>query len=326
MSRRAIAVAAGAGVGLAVVAAAGSVVARAWSDEDRRARAERSWRVARLTTRRSVHFAVVKVRGVGRDAEVRARLDEQFSIRSAQDVAAELGQMKGVLMKLGQLASVVAEGLPEEAQQALATLQADVPPMAPSLAEQVVREELGADPRQVFLDWEPVPVAAASIGQVHRAVLHDGRVVAVKVQYPGIERAIRHDLDNAEALYAMLSAVALRGLDPKELVDELRERMGAELDYREEAANQTEMRALFEGHPFVRIPAVVEELSTGKVLTTEWADGQTWAQFEATASPAARATAAEVLFRFAQGCIHAHVPRYQCFPNQVGITQYGGGR
>jgi len=113
--------------------------------------------------------------------------------------------MKGAIMKAGQLIGFIAEGLPPEAQAALATLQADVPPMAPSLAESVVRAELGADPDRLFLQWSPVPVAAASIGQVHRAVLRDGRIVAVKVQYPGVDRAIRGDLDNAELLYRFFS-------------------------------------------------------------------------------------------------------------------------
>ena len=152
-------------------------------------------------------------------------------------------------MKLGQLVSFIAEGLPPEAQQALASLQADVEPMAPSLAEGVVRDELGDDPEHLFLDWSPVPVAAASVGQVHRAVLHDGRVVAVKVQYPGVGRAIMSDLDNAELLYGMASAISLKGLDVKGFVDELRVRMGEELDYRREAANQAEFAALLPRPP-----------------------------------------------------------------------------
>src|SRR5205823_1523717 len=99
-------------------------------------------------------------------------------IRTAQDVAEVLGGMKGAIMKAGQMISFVAEGLPPEAQEALATLQAEVPPMAPSLAESVVREELGDDPEKLFLDWSPEPVAAASSGQGHKAVLHGGRIGA----------------------------------------------------------------------------------------------------------------------------------------------------
>src|SRR6185369_5214146 len=172
-------------------------------------------------------------------SERRAALEEQFVIRSAEDVARELGHMKGAIMKAGQLVGFIAEGLPPEAQAALATLQADVPPMAPSLAESVIRAELGADPERVFLDWNPVPVAAASIGQVHRAVLRDGRIVAVKVQYPGVDKAIKSDLDNAETLYGLFASFALKNMDVKGLVDELRARMADELDYNHEAGCQS---------------------------------------------------------------------------------------
>ncbi len=297
------------GVGVATataVVAGGAVAVRTLRDEDHRARLTRSARVWRLSTRRAAHYAVVKVRGVTKDEQARAALEEQFAIRSAEDVAAVLGNMKGAIMKLGQMVSFVAEGLPEEAQRALATLQADVPPMAPSLAEQLVLDELGRHPSDLFLDWSPVPVAAASVGQVHRAVLHDGRVVAVKVQYPGIAAAIRHDLDNVELLYALMAAMSLKGLDVKGLVDELRDRMADELDYRIEAANQTEFCRLYEHHPFIRIPAVVPELSSEKVLTSEWIEGATWAEFEATASAAIKQRAGEVVFRFAQGSIHRY--------------------
>jgi predicted unusual protein kinase regulating ubiquinone biosynthesis (AarF/ABC1/UbiB family) len=262
--------------------------------------------VWRLTARRGAHWATVQVKGVRADEEARARLDEQFLIRSAEDVAAELGHMKGAVMKLGQLASVIAEGLPPEAQQAIEALQADSPPMAPSLAEQVVRDELGSDPEHLFLDWDPVPVAAASIGQVHRAVLRDGREVAVKVQYPGVGEAIGADLDNAEMLYGLLSSFALKGLDTKALVDELRARMGEELDYRHEAANQQEFARRFHEHPFIHVPAVVPERSSARVLTTEWAGGRSWREFDQDATPAERQRAGEVLFRFVQGNVNQH--------------------
>jgi predicted unusual protein kinase regulating ubiquinone biosynthesis (AarF/ABC1/UbiB family) len=290
-----------------VGALVGAVAARTvLADPARRSRVERSARVWRLTARRGVHWAVVKVRGARLDEERRAALEEQFAVRTAEDVARELGHMKGAIMKAGQLLGFIAEGLPPDAQAALATLQADVPPMAPSLAESVIRAELGADPDRLFLDWNPVPVAAASIGQVHRAVLRDGRIVAVKVQYPGVDHAIRGDLDNAELLYRFFSTFTLRGLDVKGLVDELRERMGDELDYQLEAQNQAEFAELYRDHPFIKIPEVVPELSTTRVLTTEWVDGLTWAEFEASATLAAKQRAGEILFRFAQGSVHRH--------------------
>jgi predicted unusual protein kinase regulating ubiquinone biosynthesis (AarF/ABC1/UbiB family) len=289
-----------------VVASAAAVAVAALHDTHRRTRITRSARVWRLTARRGAHWAAVKVRGATLDAERRAALEEQFAIRTAEDVARELGDMKGAIMKAGQLIGFIAEGLPPDAQAALATLQADVAPMSPNLAESVVRDELGADPDKIFLDWQPIPVAAASIGQVHKAVLRDGREVAVKIQYPGVDHAIRGDLDNAELLYRFFSSFTLRGLDVKGLVDELRARMGDELDYEIEAANQIEFAMAYRDHPFIRVPEVVPELSTRRVLTTDWVDGLTWAQFLENATPAARQRAGEIIFRFAQGSIHRH--------------------
>jgi predicted unusual protein kinase regulating ubiquinone biosynthesis (AarF/ABC1/UbiB family) len=293
-----------AGVASGVVLGAGVGVALA--DHDRRHRLERQARVWRLTTRRGAHWAAVKVRGRKATEAERARLEERFVIRTAEDVAEVLGHMKGAIMKAGQMISFIADGLPPEAQAALATLQADVPPMAPSLAERVIREELGADPEKLFLDWDPVPVAAASIGQVHRAVMRDGREVAVKVQYPGVDRAIRSDLDNAEMLYGIFASLALKNLDVKGLVDELRARMGDELDYRLEARCQQEFATRYRGHPFIHVPDVVPERSARRVITSEWAGGLTWAELLATADQPSKQRAAEILFRFAEGSIWRH--------------------
>src|SRR5688500_3409642 len=266
------------GIAAATAAAAGAsaVVLR---DPDRRNRLERQARVWRLTARRSAHFALLRIKGRNASHAERMKLEEQFAIRTAEDVAQVLGGMKGAIMKAGQMLSFIADGLPPEAQAALATLQQDVPPMAPSLAAGVIREELGADPEDVFLEWNPVPLGAASIGQVHRAVTKDGRIVAVKVQYPGVDKAIKSDLDNAEMMYGLFASFALKNLDVKSLVDELRERMADELDYRLEARLQTEFAERYEGHPFIRIPKIVPELSTQRVLVSEWVDGLRFDEF-----------------------------------------------
>jgi predicted unusual protein kinase regulating ubiquinone biosynthesis (AarF/ABC1/UbiB family) len=297
--RRRVGVAAAAGV-----AAAGGAAAVALRDEDRRHRLERQARVWRLTVRRGTHFAWMRLRGRGRSEERRRELEAQFAVKTAEDVAQVLGGMKGAIMKAGQMISFIADGLPKEAQAALATLQADVPPMAPSLAEQVVRDELGADAERLFLDWDPVPVAAASIGQVHRAVMPDGRIVAVKVQYPGVDKAIKSDLDNAELLYGLFAQFALKNMDVKALVDELRARMADELDYRLEARCQAEFAARYREHPFIHVPEVVPERSARRVLTSEWVDGMRWQEFLDTADQARKDHAGEVLMRFAQGSIH----------------------
>jgi predicted unusual protein kinase regulating ubiquinone biosynthesis (AarF/ABC1/UbiB family) len=264
----------------------------------------RSRRMWKMTARSAGRFATTRAKRILTPAERRAELDAQFAIRTAEDVARELGEMKGVMMKVGQLVSFIAEGLPDEAQQALAALQADAAPMAPSLAASVIRSELGAEPEEVFATWEDMPVAAASIGQVHRAVDSSGRELAVKVQFPGVAEAIEEDLDAAEVMYTVFSALALNGLDARALVDELRARMREELDYRREASNITEFAERFAGHPWVRIPTLSPEYSTSKVLTTEWIDGMTFEEFLAHGAPSTKQRAAEVIWRFGQHSIH----------------------
>ncbi len=266
----------------------------------------RSAKVWRLSARNTTRYAVSRVRGIGTAEQRRAELDEQFAIRTAEDVAKELGEMKGVLMKAGQMISFIFEALPDEAQDALATLQADAAPMAPSLAASVVAGDLGKPPERAFLAWTDLPVAAASIGQVHRATTRDGRDVAVKVQYPGVHEAIESDLDAAEVMYAMFSAMMLKGLDVNGLVDELRSRMREELDYELEARNVAEFEQRFRGHPWVRIPTLVPPLSTERLLTTEWVDGLSFDEFRRTETPETKQRAAEVIWRFAQHAIHRH--------------------
>ena len=296
--------------GLAALAAGFAAAAikakQAAAESPLTSRFSRTAKVWKLSARNTARFAVYKARGAASPAERRAELDQQFAIRTAEDVAQQLGEMKGVLMKAGQLVSFIFETLPEDAQAALATLQADAAPMAPSLAAGVVESELGQSPERAFLDWGDLPVAAASIGQVHRAVSHDGLDVAVKVQYPGVDAAIESDLDAAEVMYAMFSAMMLKGLDAKGLVDELRARMREELDYRIEAANVQEFASMYAGHPWVRIPRVVPELSTRKLLTTEWVEGISFDEFRKTASPVTKQRAGEVIWRYAQHAVIRH--------------------
>ena len=136
-------------------------------------------------------------------------------------------------------------------------------------------EELGASPDQVFARWDPRPIAAASIGQVHRAVTLDGRAVAVKVQYPGIAETIAADLRNAALLRRMLR-IAAPSQDVDALLGELRDRITEELDYSREAANQRLMAAYYDGHPTIHIPGVIDELSTRRVLTSELSATADW--------------------------------------------------
>jgi predicted unusual protein kinase regulating ubiquinone biosynthesis (AarF/ABC1/UbiB family) len=291
-------------VTLAAGSAAGGAAVAALIKASRDIRISRTARMWKLTARNATRYATTTVRKVATPAERRAELDEQFAIRTAEDVARELGDMKGVLMKVGQLVSFIAEGLPDEAQAALASLQADAEPMAPSLAAQVVAEELGSSPETVFRQWSDLPVAAASIGQVHRALTPTGVDAAVKVQYPGVGAAIESDLDSAEVFYSMFASLALHGLDAKGFVDELRERMRDELDYRIEARNLGDFAEYYAGHPWVRLPRLLPEYSTERVLTTEWVEGLTWDELLAQASPETKQRAGEVIWRFAQHSVH----------------------
>jgi predicted unusual protein kinase regulating ubiquinone biosynthesis (AarF/ABC1/UbiB family) len=235
----------------------------------------------------------------------------------AERYASALGEMKGAAMKVGQILSFVEAGglvsapCMEGFQSALARLQDDVPPLSSEEIGSVVEAELGGRPEEIFASFSPTPVAAASIGQVHRARLADGGDVAVKVQYPGVAEAIRADLANTDMLVGLIRAgVALLGsrtprLDPRAVVDEVRERVGEELDYRLEAANQTEFARLYEGHPFIRIPAVHPWLSSSRVLTMDYVHGERWSA-AVHASQALRWRWGEVIFRFVFGSLHRH--------------------
>jgi predicted unusual protein kinase regulating ubiquinone biosynthesis (AarF/ABC1/UbiB family) len=226
---------------------------------------------------------------------------DEFHVHTAEQVFELLGGMKGAIMKLGQMMSIVAEGLPEAYQQALRGLQQSAPPMAAHLVADVVESELGEPPELAFFEFSPEPVAAASIGQVHRAKLFDGTPVAVKVQYPGVDVAIKADLDNAFLLYSAARAIA-PGIDPAPVVEEIRERMGEELDYRIEGRNQEEFRAAYDGHPWIRIPKVHPECSTARVLVTEWVSGRSF--YDLLDGPQSlRDRVGEQLFRFFCGSI-----------------------
>ena len=225
-----------------------------------------------------------------------------FQIRSAEDVVATLGQMKGAFMKVGQLLSFLDDAMPEHIRAVLSQLQDSIPPMAPRLAAQVVRDELGAPPERLFRAWEATPIAAASIGQVHRAILHDGTVVAVKVQYPGVGEVMEADLAQLD-LGRLITPALWPSLDVAAVTTELKERLREELDYSIEATNQRDFARWYAGHPFIGIPRVIDDLSTSRVLTTTFADGDRFAQFERR-DQEERDLAAEAIFRFVFRSLH----------------------
>src|SRR5262245_13460318 len=238
-------------------------------------RLRRTAGAARLTSRAAARWVARRAREIGRTDAERERLRAAFHLRTAEDVAATMGAMKGAMMKLAQMMSYVDAGLPEAYRETLAQLQAAAPPMAYALAARVVEEELGRSPEAVFASFDPEPLAAASIGQVHAARTREGADVVVKVQYPGVADAMRADLDNVDLLYRLMGLV-FPALDPKPFVAELRARLGEEIDYRVELRNQQRFLALYRGHPFIRVPEVLPALSTRRVLTMERVDGLPW--------------------------------------------------
>ena len=259
----------------------------------------RNGALARLGLQVGSTYATASARKVFASAERRIEIDHETELKSAQHVSERLGDMKGALMKLGQMASYLDEGLPAPLRAALSQLQSSAPPMSAELAAQVIERELGAPPEQIFLEWDPVPLAAASIGQVHRAVLLvDGaeRAVAVKVQYPGVDQAIDADLKNADLLGFLLQQ-GFSGLDPSEMVEEVKSRIREELDYRLEARNQTLFADWFADHPFIRVPRVYHDLSTHRVLTTELVAGHSWSWVKEQPQEF-RDRVGETLFRF----------------------------
>jgi predicted unusual protein kinase regulating ubiquinone biosynthesis (AarF/ABC1/UbiB family) len=247
-------------------------------------------------------YALHRARRAFASVERRAELDQAFELKTAEAITEALGNMKGAMMKLGQMASYLDQGMPPQVREALAELQSNAPPMSAELAAQVVTAELGAAPETVFEEWDPLPIAAASIGQVHRAITRDGRAVAVKVQYPGAGDAIRADLENADLLFGAIGML-FPGLEPQPLVDELRARLVEELDYRLEAENQKLFATYYADHPFIHVPDVVDELSTSAVLTTELAEGVRFEVME-TWSQAEQDLAAEAIFRFVFGSLY----------------------
>ena len=260
-------------------------------------RGRRSATVAAVGGRVGGRYAVHRARKVFASAERREHLDREFELRTAADVTAALGNMKGALMKLGQMASYLDDGLPEPMREALATLQQDAPPMSPELAAATIEQELGAPPDKLFAEWDREPIAAASIGQVHRAITKDGRAVAVKVQYPGVDRAIAADLDNSELVFRAMGLM-YPGFEARPLADELRDRIVEELDYRLEAENQRLFADYYDGHPFIHIPSVVDELSSSRVLTTELATGARLSEVLRDWTAHEKTLAAETIYRF----------------------------
>ncbi|GCD43171.1 ABC1 kinase family protein [Streptomyces paromomycinus] len=232
----------------------------------------------------------------GRSADIVGRELQQ---RTADQLFRVLGELKGGAMKFGQALSVFESALPEEIagpyRAALTKLQEAAPPMPTDSVHAILAERLGADWRELFTEFEDKPSAAASIGQVHRAVWHDGREVAVKVQYPGAGAALLSDLSQL-GRFARLLGPLIPGMDIKPLITELRDRVSEELDYALEAAAQQAHAEEFADDPDVRVPAVVHQ--SDQVLVTEWMEGVPLSEVIANGSQEERDRAGQLLARF----------------------------
>jgi predicted unusual protein kinase regulating ubiquinone biosynthesis (AarF/ABC1/UbiB family) len=235
----------------------------------------------------------------------------EFHVRTAERYAELLGRSKGALMKAGQTLSFVSAtpAVPEEFQPiyrtALTRLRDNAPPMAPELARAVLERELGRRTESAFARFEWEPLAAASIGQVHAAWLHDGRAVAVKIQYPGVARAIEADLKNSELLATFLGLVfglsaRKMSFDLRGVAREMSVRITEELNYTIEAANQADFADIYRGHPFIHVPEVIGELCTDRVLTQELVRGKSWSEALACEQEL-RDSWAEAIYRFVYG-------------------------
>jgi predicted unusual protein kinase regulating ubiquinone biosynthesis (AarF/ABC1/UbiB family) len=228
--------------------------------------------------------------------------------RTAEQLFRTLGDLKGGAMKMGQALSILESALPEEVaapyRQQLTRLQDSAPPMSATTVHHVLAQELGTRWRRQLIEFDDNPAAAASIGQVHRGRWADGRDVAVKVQYPGVNIAVRSDLANLGMILRLMKSVA-PGLDPKAMGAEIRSRIEEELDYELEAQNQRKLSRVFRGHPFVMIPDVVTSLSHERVIVSEFVAGRGFEEMKQLPQ-ADRDRIGEIVFRFYFGCMYRH--------------------
>jgi predicted unusual protein kinase regulating ubiquinone biosynthesis (AarF/ABC1/UbiB family) len=310
---------------LATVMAGGAIAALTMALLPRRGRLrmDRGRATLRLAMRGGARYAASAPRLFAAAGEQRQLLREDLALQTAEDVADTLGTMKGVMMKIGQMASYVDDGLSPGVRRTLSRLQDSVPPMSGELAAQVVREELGLPPERAFARWDPQPIAAASIGQVHRAVTLDGRAVAVKVQYPGIAETIAADLRNVALLRRMLRITA-PAQDVDALLTELRDRVVEELDYRREAANQRLLAAYYDDHPTIYVPGIISELSTRRMVTSELSGGARFAEL-ASWPQGERDLAAETIYRFVFRSLY-EVGAFNGDPHPGNYLFHRGGR
>jgi predicted unusual protein kinase regulating ubiquinone biosynthesis (AarF/ABC1/UbiB family) len=298
-------------------------------------RIARTAQIGGMVTGQGLRWAGMRTANRVRSPERAAEARDERTAKLVGELVDQLGKMRGAAMKVGQLLSMIEfDELPPEQrgelEAKLATLRDDVPPVPFKRLEKLMREELGGPLGSVFSDFDERAFAAASIGQVHRATTLDGEDVVVKVQYPGVAEAVDSDLRSAGLLLPLLKRLA-PSLDAKPLLAELRERIGEELDYELEAQHQRRVERRFRGHPFISVPRVRTDLSTRRVLVSEYVEGE---RFEAVRSldEAQRDRYGEIVFRFFFGLLYRdrialgdpHPGNYLLRPDgRVAFLDYG---
>src|SRR4051794_35872577 len=298
-------------------------------------RVQRTAKVGQAIGSSGARYAGTRACNLARSSDAGATEIDKRHLEAAEKMVDALGQLKGAAMKIGQLASFIdTEFLPPEYrelyQEKLADLRTAAPPMPWKKVRAVLEEEWEEAPEELFEDFEHDAAAGASIGQVHRAVLPDGRKVAVKIQYPGVAKALRADMQNAGLIMRMAKALA-PGLDAKAAAAELKERVLEELDYEYEAQKQRAFARAYRGHPFIYVPDVITRLSRTRVLVTEWVDGKGFEEVRALPQEE-RDRFGEIVFRFCFGSIYhlqhfnadAHPGNYLLLDDgRVAFLDYG---
>ena len=279
----------------------------AGNDSIPRGRLRRTAEIGELVGGQAVRTAATRAANLTRSADAKQVADERRAVAAAAQIVDVLGHMKGAAMKVGQIASFIdPTGLPEDErarfQAKLATLRDSAPRVGFEKMRKVVEDDIDQPLEEAFAEFEPDAVAAASIGQVYRARLLDGRQVAVKVQYPGVGAAVRADVQNIGLLVRAAKRIAPE-LDTKAVADELRERLIEELDYEHEADAQRAFARRFRGHPYIVVPQVVSDLSGERVLVTEWAGGTGFEEVKRR-DRATRDRFGEIVFRFFYGSLY----------------------
>jgi predicted unusual protein kinase regulating ubiquinone biosynthesis (AarF/ABC1/UbiB family) len=269
----------------------------------------RTAKVGRLAAGQAVRQAGTRAANVARGEEGKRAALERRHIEAAEQIVTALGTMKGAAMKVGQVMSfldigLVPEDYRDEFQRKLGALRDAAPTVTFKEMRKVIEQELDEPLREVFSDLDEEPIAAASIGQVYRATLQDGRAVAVKVQYPGVAAAVRADMQNLGLILRLAKRIA-PGMDPQAMGKEIRDRIEEELDYELEAQNQRTLARLFRGHPFLYVPDVVTSLSRERVMVSQFVEGKRFEELKALPQEE-RDRIGEMLFRFYFGCLYRH--------------------